>query len=81
MNKSVESVRSWSAPDEQFFRSTAELFPPEFLWGSRRLLGGYDPASDQEPGPGPDPVAAVRPGAAPSRPTVAVRAAHLPPCG
>jgi hypothetical protein len=40
MNKSVESVRSWSATDKQFFRSTAELFSPEFQSGSRRLLGG-----------------------------------------
>ena len=74
MNNPFESVRGvWSATDEQFFRSTADLFAPEFLWGSGTLLASYDRDLDQEPGPAQIPVSAVadRLGRAPSRRTVA----------
>ena len=71
MNNPFESVRlMWSATDEQFFRSTADLFPPEFLWGSGRLLASYDQDPEQEPSPAQIPVLAVtdRPHSAPLRP-------------
>ena len=39
-----EPVRTatWSAEDEQFFRITAELFQPSYLWGAGVLLASYD---------------------------------------
>ena len=43
MGNAFEPVpAAWSMTDEQFFRSTASLFPPEFLWGSGTLLATYD---------------------------------------
>jgi hypothetical protein len=57
----------------QFFRSRADLFPPEFLWGSGTLLASYDQDPDQEPSPAQIPVLAVtdRPHTAPLRRPVA----------
>jgi hypothetical protein len=40
-----ESVRvAWSETDEQFFRSTAEVFALDFVRGATVLLASYDPA-------------------------------------
>lgn len=33
---------SFSATDEAFFRMTASLFPPHFVFGASVLLGTYD---------------------------------------
>jgi hypothetical protein len=39
-----ESVRVvWNETDEQFFRSTAEVFTAEFARGATVLLASYDP--------------------------------------
>jgi hypothetical protein len=84
MGKSFESVGAmWSATDEQFFRCTAGVFQPDFLWGAGALLGSYDLTGDDEPVPaqlrGPAEPGIV--GALAPRPVISVRAAHLPPCG
>ena len=74
MTNPFESVRlMWSATDESFFRSTADLFPPQFLWGSGTLLASYDQDPDQEPSTAliPVPAGANCPGTAPLRRTVA----------
>jgi hypothetical protein len=43
MANTLESVRVlWSATDEQFFRITAELFPPALLAGATVLLASND---------------------------------------
>jgi hypothetical protein len=79
MNESAQSVHdAWSPADEQFFRCTADLFVPEFLWGAGTLLASYDEVLDVEPGRMQAPCPA---GALPSRQRAALRAAHLPPCG
>ena len=79
MNTSSDSVpAAWSAADEQFFRCTADLFLPEFLWGSGTLLASYDEVLDQEPTPAQAPI--FTPARGPSV-SARQRAAHLPPCG
>ena len=46
MGNAFESVpAAWSKTDEHFFRATASLFPPQFLWGSGTLLATYDEAA------------------------------------
>jgi hypothetical protein len=40
-----------SATDEQFYRSTADLFPPAFLGGAGALLATYDAAHSGVTGP------------------------------
>ncbi len=43
MGNAFESVpAAWSMRDEQFFRSTADCFSPQFLFGSGTLLATYD---------------------------------------
>ena len=83
MNKSSEPSRAaWSAADEQFFRCTADLFLPEFLWGSGTLLASYDEVLDLGPAPAHAPVVTADRGPRLSaRHRAALRAAHLPPCG
>jgi hypothetical protein len=79
MNKSSDPVRAaWSDADEQFFRCTADLFLPQFLWGSGTLLASYDEVLAQEPTPTQAPVFTPARGRGVS---ARQRAAHLPPCG
>jgi hypothetical protein len=78
MGKSFESVGAmWSVTDEHFFRFTADLFRPEFLWGAGALLGSYDQTDDNEQVP----AALAFLGAPAPRPPIRVRPAHRPPCG
>jgi hypothetical protein len=72
MSNPLGSVRDlWSATDEQFFRSTAALFSPTFLWGAGTLLASYDPDPDRWRSPTQTAVATVADVPAPSPSPVA----------
>ena len=70
MTQHPETVpTSWTSADEDFFRTTWDAFPSDFLAGAGVLLASYDDDTAPAADPCVQPAAAPTPAAAPVRVT------------